>query len=117
MPKLSLWNARKGNTYKFIDKKVSQQFMIGGTAFLIHKYVGPVTITDSQDATIPNYEALGGVSELTIQDVFFLENRDSLFSEESQPSFWTIQAMITSIMARTDDKVRILFRLFHGPSN
>lgn len=81
MPKLSLWNARKGNTYRFIDKKVSQQVYIGGTAFLVHKYTGPVEITDSGDATQPNYAALGGANELTIQDLFFLENRDRTYDE------------------------------------
>ena len=50
MPRLSLWNPRKGNDYKFIDKSVKAHFEHGGTSLLIHKYLG------SQDTTDPNYD-------------------------------------------------------------
>ena len=45
MPRLSLWNPRKGNDYKFIDNAVKSHFEHGGTSLLVHKYLG------SQDTT------------------------------------------------------------------
>ena len=66
MPRLSLWNPRKGNDYKFIDKMVQAHFEHGGTALLIHKYLGSVDETD------PNYDP----ANPPIQDLLFMENRD-----------------------------------------
>jgi hypothetical protein len=66
MPRLSLWNPRKGNDYKFVDKMVKAHFEHGGTALLIHKYVGSVDETD------PNYDP----ANPPIQDLLFMENRD-----------------------------------------
>jgi hypothetical protein len=76
MPRLSLWNVRKGSTYRTLDKWISQQYRIGGTGVYLHKYIGPVATSKEGDASIPNLAALGGSNELTIQDLFFLENRD-----------------------------------------
>lgn len=59
MPRISLWNPRKGNDYKFIDKMVKAHFEHGGTAILVHKYIGS-----------------GSGDENEIQDSLFLENRD-----------------------------------------
>ncbi len=44
MPRLSLYNPKKGNNYKFIDKTIWQMFQVGGTDVLVHKYVGPGSI-------------------------------------------------------------------------
>ena len=66
MPRLSLWNPRKGNDYKFIDKMVKAHFEHGGTALLIHKYVGSIDETDT------NYDP----ANPPIQDLLFMENRD-----------------------------------------
>ena len=66
MPRLSLWNPRKGNDYKFIDKTVKAHFEHGGTSLLVHKYLG------SQDTTDPNYDP----TKPAIQDLLFMENRD-----------------------------------------
>lgn len=49
-------------------------FYIGGTGILVHKYIGPATSDQpSGDATKPSYT---NQSELNIQDLLFLENRD-----------------------------------------
>ena len=49
-------------------------FYIGGTAVLVHKYIGPATGNQpSSDSTRPSYTTQ---SELNIQDLLFLENRD-----------------------------------------
>jgi hypothetical protein len=66
MPRLSLWNPRKGNDYKFIDKMVKAHFEHGGTALLVHKYIGSVDESD------PNYDP----ANPPIQDLLFMENRD-----------------------------------------
>jgi len=59
-PRLSLWNPRKGNDYKFIDRMVKGHFDHGGTALLIHRYMGS-----------------GDSDKLTdVQDALFMENRD-----------------------------------------
>ena len=64
MPLLSMWNPRKGNDYKFIDKMVKAHFEHGGTAVLIHKYIGT-----------------GTGDETSIQDSLFLENRDRNYDD------------------------------------
>lgn len=66
MPRLSLYRPEKGNDYKFIDKTIYEQFQVGGTDVLVHKYIGPIDPSD------PNK----GTTTSTIQDVLFLENRD-----------------------------------------
>lgn len=83
MPRLSLWNKRKGFTYKAMDHYTSQQFKIGGTSAYVHKYAGPVQI-DSDDKTVPNWEELGRTEspELNIQDIFFMENRDRIYEDD-----------------------------------
>ena len=63
MPRLSLWNPRKGNDYKFIDKMVKGHFEHGGTALLVHKYIGSVDENDE------NYDP----ANPPIQDLLFME--------------------------------------------
>lgn len=62
--RLSLWNPRKGNDYKFVDKMVKAHFEHGGTAILVHKYIGT-----------------GTGDETSIQDSLFLENRDRNYDD------------------------------------
>lgn len=91
MPRLQLWNYQKKNNYKFLDFHIRQQFTVGGTAVLIHKYTGPQetgndapdfpgyegpALRDKDDESQPNYTAEGGSNETDIQDLFYLENRD-----------------------------------------
>jgi len=45
MPRLSLYRPQKGNDYKFIDKTAWEMFQVGGTDVLVHKYIGPGSIT------------------------------------------------------------------------
>ncbi len=41
MPRLSLWKEGKhSNDYKFLDRRMSEMFTIGGTGILVHKYLG-----------------------------------------------------------------------------
>jgi hypothetical protein len=75
MPRLSLYRPEKGNDYKFMDRRISEMFTIGGVDIHLHKYLGPLN-----QAFISNTEP-GTSSTLStgitgIQDLLFLENRD-----------------------------------------
>ena len=80
MPKLSLYRPHKSKDYTFIDNTIYEMFTVGGTDFLIHKYIGPKN-PDADDATAdqPRYDA---VSETNIQDLLFLENRDRKYDKD-----------------------------------
>ena len=72
MARLSLWNPKNGNDYKFIDKTVKAHFDHGGTSLLIHKYIG------SQDKTDADFDP----AKPAIQDLLFLENRDRKYDTD-----------------------------------
>jgi len=71
MPRLSLWRDKKGNDYKFFDRRISEMFTVGGTDIHVHKYLGPIEQTSGTSPTEPG---LTGIT--SIQDLLFLENRD-----------------------------------------
>jgi len=79
MPRLSLYRPEKGNDYKFIDKTVWEMFQVGGTDVLVHKYIGPSDTTSTDPVNRLNNNA---ISELGIQDVLFLENRDRKYDPD-----------------------------------
>lgn len=80
MPRLSLWKeGRHSNDYRFFDRRISEMFTIGGTGILVHKYLGPIQQTGSTDSTKPDYV---NQSELNIQDLLFLENRDRKYDSD-----------------------------------
>ena len=74
MPRLRLYKPEKGADYYYIDRAVREQFDIGGTDVLVHKYIGPKK-SDKDGNPIPT-------DELTIQDVLFLENRDRKYDQD-----------------------------------
>jgi hypothetical protein len=42
VPRLSLWkDGRHSNDYRFFDRIIREQFTVGGTGILLHKYLGP----------------------------------------------------------------------------
>ena len=82
MPRLSLWREDKGNDYHFIDGVIKEQFLVGGTGILIHKYLGPQETGPSDDPSQPNNQANGTTNETSIQDVLFLENRDRKYDPD-----------------------------------
>ena len=80
MPRLSLWkDGAHSNDYNFFDRRISEMFTISGTGVLVHKYLGPVTQTTQDDATQPVY---ANQSEMNIQDLLFLENRDRKYDPD-----------------------------------
>ena len=82
MPRLSLWREHKSNDFNFIDNTIREQFLVGGTAFLVHKYLGPEEQGATNDPSKPNYTASGGSTEIDIQDLLFLETRDRKYDQD-----------------------------------
>jgi hypothetical protein len=75
VPRLSLWkDGKHSNDYKFMDRRISEMFTIGGTGILVHKYLGSFS-ANVADAT-PTTPSYNTDSVLNIQDLLFLENRD-----------------------------------------
>lgn len=80
MPRLSLYRPEKSNDYDFMDKIIFEQFTVGGTDVLIHKYLGPKLTADGRaTAEQPVYDA---IKETNIQDLLFLENRDRKYESD-----------------------------------
>ena len=90
MPRLSLYRPEKGNDFKFIDRAINEQFQVGGTDVLLHKYLGPVNpdVGESTPGVPVNTNPIG---ELGIQDLIFLENRDRHYASD----VYTIRGIYT----------------------
>jgi hypothetical protein len=80
MPRLSLWkDGNHSNDYKFMDRRISEMFTIGGTGILVNKYIGPAQQAGSTDPTLPDYL---NPTEKNIQDLLWLENRDRKYDHD-----------------------------------
>jgi hypothetical protein len=80
MPRLSLWkDGKHSNDYKFMDRRISEMFTVGGTGVYVHKYIGTKDQGDKDDATQPKYL---NQSEQNIQDLLFVENRDRKYEDD-----------------------------------
>lgn len=82
MPRLSMWSPNKTNDYKFFDRTIREQFHVGGTGAIVHKYIGPEDGTITDDPSRPNYQNDGLINETTIQDLLLLENRDRKYDPD-----------------------------------
>ena len=82
MPRLSLWKNEKTNDFHFMDKVIREQFLVGGTAVLVHKYLQPADQGASNDPTKPNYRVDSKLDETKIQDLLLLENRDRIYDPD-----------------------------------
>jgi hypothetical protein len=65
-----------------MDRLIREQFMVGGTGVLVHKYLQPIDQGASTDPTKPNYKADDILNETKIQDLLFLENRDRMYDPD-----------------------------------
>jgi len=81
MPRLSLYRPEKGNDFKFLDRTINEQFQVGGTDVFVHKYLGPVN-PDAGNSTPGVPVNTNPISELGIQDLIFLENRDRRYDPD-----------------------------------
>jgi hypothetical protein len=62
MPRLSLWkDGKHTNDYRFFDRRISEQFTIGGTGILIHKYLGP-----NEQGTVKSTSAAQNAAGVTV---------------------------------------------------
>lgn len=52
MPRISMWKENKTNDYKFIDRCIAEQFVVGGTGVGVHKYLGPIAQGVQRQITI-----------------------------------------------------------------
>lgn len=82
MPRISMWSPTKTNDYKFMDRQIREQFHVGGTGAIIHKYIGPEDGQNTDDPAQPDYQNDGLINETTIQDLLFLENRDRKYDKD-----------------------------------
>jgi len=90
MPRLSMYRPEKGNDFKFLDRAINEQFQVGGTDVLIHKYLGPVDPeAGTASPSVPNNS--NPIPELGIQDLLLMENRDRHYA----PDVYTIRGIYT----------------------
>ena len=88
MPPLTLWKGAsvRTNDYKLFDRLISEEYRVGGTEFLVHKYLGPKPSNASGDFTLPNtaLDSLnsGTTNVLEIQDVLNMEIRDRAYDQD-----------------------------------
>lgn len=87
-----MYRPEKGNDFKLLDRVINEQFQVGGTDVIIHKYLGPAdpAAGESTPATPVNTNSIG---ELGIQDLIFLENRDRKYD----PDVYKIRGIYTML--------------------
>lgn len=84
MPRLSLWkNGRHSADYKFMDRRISEMFTIGGTGILLHKYLGPNT-SGIHVSTTAGQTAPGKV--LTIANTAAINIGDAVYGDGISPN-------------------------------
>lgn len=90
MPRLSLYRPEKGNDFRFLDRVINEEFQVGGTDILIHKYLGPVNPEEGTSTPgLPNNT--NSIPELGIQDLIFMENRDRHYD----PDVYVVRGIYT----------------------
>jgi hypothetical protein len=88
VPPLTLWKGAsvRTNDFKLFDRLISEEYRIGGTEFLVHKYLGPKPTNASGDFTQPNtaLDALNSGTDnvLQISDVLNMEIRDRAYDQD-----------------------------------
>jgi hypothetical protein len=111
-----MYRPEKGNDFRMLDRNIAEQFQVGGTDVYVHKYVGPVDpVSGEATATTP----VNGnpISELGIQDVLFMENRDRKYDPDVfvMRGIYTMQDIDFNLMQfgffLNNDNVMITFHL------
>jgi hypothetical protein len=116
MPRLSLYRPEKGNDFRMIDRVINEQFQVGGTDIIIHKYLGPQDPIEGE-ATPSTPINSNPVSELGIQDVLFMENRDRKYEKDVYVArgIYTMQDVDFNLQQfgffLTNDNIMITFHL------
>jgi hypothetical protein len=99
-----------------LDRSINEQFQVGGTDILIHKYLGPVD-PQAGESTPTTPTNTNPIPELGIQDVLFMENRDRHYA----PDVYVIRGIYTMSdlafdlsqfgMFLNNDTIMIMFHL------
>jgi hypothetical protein len=117
MPRLSLYKPEKGPDFKFLDRVINEQFQVGGTDIYVHKYIGTGAPAEGESTpTTPNNSGLN-VSELGIQDVLFMENRDRKYDPDVyiMRGIYTMQDLDFNLsqfgLFLTNDNIMVHFHL------
>lgn len=89
MPPYRHWRGYDSANTRFVQFQIRRLLRMSGTPVIVHRYTGPVERqgTGSEppawndwiergDATLPDASVRGGSTEVDIQDLLFLENRD-----------------------------------------
>lgn len=116
MPRLSLYKPEKGPDFRFLDRAIYEQFQIGGTDIIVHKYLGP---QDPQEGEATPSTPVNGnaIPELGIQDVLFMENRDRKYDKDVyvMRGIYTMQDIDFNLSQfgffLTNDNIMITFHL------
>ncbi len=72
MPRLSLWKeGRHTNDFKFMDRRMSEMFTVGGTGILVHKYLGTheqniTKITSSSQASVASVLSISNTANIAL---------------------------------------------------
>jgi hypothetical protein len=116
MPRLSLYRPEKGNDFRMIDRVIYEQFQVGGTDIIIHKYLGPADPLEGE-ATPATPVNTNPIPELGIQDVLFMENRDRKYEPDVYVSrgIYTMQDIDFNLQQfgffLSNDNIMITFHL------
>lgn len=116
MPRLSLYRPEKGNDFRMLDRVINEQFQVGGTDIVIHKYLGPQDPTEGE-ATPATPVNSNPIPELGIQDVLFMENRDRKYEKDVYVArgIYTMQDLDFNLQQfgffLTNDNIMITFHL------
>jgi len=116
MPRLSLYRPEKGNDFRMLDRVINEQFQVGGTDIVIHKYLGPQDPA-AGEATPATPVNSNPVPELGIQDVLFMENRDRKYEKDVYVArgIYTMQDLDFNLQQfgffLTNDNIMVTFHL------
>lgn len=89
MPRLSLYKPNKGRDFEYIDARIYEMFTIGGTDVNVHKYLGPKSPSEENATTSVPVQDASDPTNINIQDVIFLENRDKKY----EPDVYTVRGI------------------------
>ena len=80
-----MWRPNRTRDYQYLDRIISERYIVGGLDIYVHRYMGPQTggedsaFSGNGDATQPIYDTL---NPLNIQDLLLLENRDRIYDQD-----------------------------------
>ncbi len=116
MPRLSLYRPEKGNDFRMLDRVINEQFQVGGTDIVIHKYLGPADPAEGESTPTTPVNS-NPIPELGIQDVLFMENRDRKYEKDVYVArgIYTMQDLDFNLQQfgffLTNDNIMITFHL------